>query len=110
MKKKILVTGLLAVTSVFMFLSACGKKSDNVTTSSAKTESSKVVVDNKPASSLNISSTVTPAGAIKPEYTSPLSGKALDKKYKNKRPFRLYVQQHRICLSTDRNRQSGHFI
>lgn len=86
MKKKILVTGLLAVTSVFMFLSACGKKADNAA-SSAKTESSKVVVDNKPASSVDISSTVTPAGAIKPEYTSPLSGKALDKKYKNKRPF-----------------------
>ena len=47
MKKKILVTGLLAVTSVFMLLSACGKKADNVTTSSAKTESSKVVADNK---------------------------------------------------------------
>ena len=87
MKKKILVTGLLAVTSVFMLFSACGKKADNVTTSSAKTESSKVVVDNKPASSVDISSTVTPAGVIKPEYTSPLSGKALDKKYKNKRPF-----------------------
>ena len=66
MKKKILVTGLLAVTSVFMLLSACGKKAENATTSSAKTESSKVVVDNKPASSLNISSTVTPAGVIKP--------------------------------------------
>ena len=37
MKKKILVTGLLAVTSVFMLLSACGKKADNAAASSTKT-------------------------------------------------------------------------
>ena len=72
---------------VFTALAACGKKNDN--------ETSKV---SSPAS---VSSTISKtedntvsSGAIKPdepevkeEFKSFLTGKAIDKKYKNKRPY-----------------------
>ncbi|MGP1432790.1 MAG: DUF3048 domain-containing protein [Catonella sp.] len=85
MKNKILITGLIMLSAVFVSLSGCGKKTD--TSSVIKNVTSVVsnTVPNMPESSSSVSEIQTEPE--KPAYTSPLSGKPLDEKYKDKRPF-----------------------
>ena len=84
MNKRIIITGLMIFTSTLVLLSACGKKADN-TSNPGRTS-----VTSSSTASVVSSSSVTPSEPEKPKepaYVSPLSGKKLDKKYKNKRPF-----------------------
>lgn len=84
MNKRIIITGLIIFTSTLVLLSACGKKADN-TSNPGRTS-----VTSSSTASVVSSSSVTPSEPEKPKkpaYVSPLSGKKLDKKYKNKRPF-----------------------
>lgn len=87
MKKRIILTGLMIFISTFFLLSACGKKTK--VTSDLGRKSVASVTGSSTTSTVN-SSSVLPSESEKPKkpaYVSPLSGKPLDKKYKNKRPF-----------------------
>ena len=84
MKKRIILTSLMIFTSALILLSACGKKGDNTSNPGGTSVTS--------SSSINVASSSSvlptePEKPKKPAYVSPLSGKKLDKKYKNKRPF-----------------------
>lgn len=84
MNKRIIITGLMIFTSTLVLLSACGKKADNTSNPGGTS------VTSSSTASVVSSSSVTPLEPEKPKepaYVSPLSGKKLDKKYKNKRPF-----------------------
>ena len=84
MNKRIIITGLMIFTSTLVLLSACGKKADNTSNPGGTS------VTSSSTASVVSSSSVTPSEPEKPKepaYVSPLSGKKLDKKYKNKRPF-----------------------
>ena len=85
MKNKIVITGLIMLSAVFVSLSGCGKKTEN----SSVIKNVTSVVSNTSTNMPDLSSSVSelPKEPEKPVYTSPLSGKPLDEKYKNKRPF-----------------------
>ena len=84
MKKRIILTSLMIFTSALILLSACRKKADNTSNPGGTSVTS--------SSSINVASSSSvlptePEKPKKPAYVSKLSGKKLDKKYKNKRPF-----------------------
>ncbi len=84
MNKRIIITGLMIFTSTLILLSGCGKKADNTSNPGGTS------VTSSSTASVVSSSSVLPSEPEKPKkpaYVSPLSGKKLDKKYKNKRPF-----------------------
>lgn len=87
MKKRIILTSLMIFTSTFVLLSGCAKKTG--TTSDFKSKSVTSVTSNSTTSVVSSSSVMPlePEKPKKPAYVSPLSGKPLNKKYKNKRPF-----------------------
>lgn len=87
MNKKLLIAGCTGFLAVSMLFSACGKKADKTAEVSTKSLTENVSVTNTSSSSMEKSYSVIPEEPKKPEYTSPLSGKKLDEKYKNKRPF-----------------------
>ncbi len=87
MKKKIILTSLMIFTSAFVLISACGKKADNTSDLGEKS-----ITSTTGSSTTNVASSSSvlpsePEKSEKPAYVSLLSGKPLDEKYKNKRPF-----------------------
>ena len=87
MKKRIILSGVMILTSIFITLSGCGKKADTTSVSGKLAVTS--AADSGAASVASTTSIIAEdtEKPKKPAYVSPLSGKALDKKYKHKRPF-----------------------
>jgi len=87
MKKRIILSGVMILTSIFITLSGCGKKADTTSVSGKLAVTS--AADSGAAGVASTTSIIAEdtEKPKKPAYVSPLSGKALDKKYKHKRPF-----------------------
>ena len=84
MKKRIVVTSLMTLSLAFVLISSCGKKTEKTSVSNTNSVTSTV---GSSVTDVISSSAVLPKEPEKPAYVSLLSGKALNEKYKNKRPF-----------------------
>ena len=84
MKKRIVVTSLMTLSLAFVLISGCGKKTEKTSVSNTNSVTSTV---GSSVTDVISSSAVLPKEPEKPAYVSLLSGKALNEKYKNKRPF-----------------------
>ena len=84
MKKRIVVTSLMTLSLAFVLISGCGKKTEKTSVSNTNSVTSTV---GSYVTDVISSSAVLPKEPEKPAYVSLLSGKALNEKYKNKRPF-----------------------